>query len=195
MREPGKPPPDRWTTLRLFLMPFCVSSFSQLIKGKGFVLVFPPDAHEIAVSLGACAAFVVAVLAIKRLCAARRMMRALPGHAGSIGGRAHGSRARAPARLVVREHVRELRRIIPCACPADFRRDDRRDSGRRPRDRRQLARSRAGIARRAAAARHARRPDLDVAARALLVDAGFSVLLIDQQAHGETLGERITLGC
>ena len=40
--EPGKPPPDRWTTLRLFLMPFCVSSFSQLIKGRGFVLIFPP---------------------------------------------------------------------------------------------------------------------------------------------------------
>jgi hypothetical protein len=72
VREPGKPPPDRWTTLRLFLMPFCVSSFSQLIKGKGFVLVFPPDAHEIAVSLVACAVFVVAVLAIKRLGAAHR---------------------------------------------------------------------------------------------------------------------------
>jgi fermentation-respiration switch protein FrsA (DUF1100 family) len=28
----------------------------------------------------------------------------------------------------------------------------------------------------------------------ILVDAGFSVLLIDQQAHGETPGERITLG-
>ena len=46
VREPGKPPPDRWTVVRLFLMPFCVSSFSQLIKGKGFVLVFPPDLHE-----------------------------------------------------------------------------------------------------------------------------------------------------
>jgi hypothetical protein len=71
VREPGKPRPDRWTTLRLFLMPFCVSSFSQLIKGKGFVLVFPPDVHEIAVSLVACAVFVVAVYAIKRLGAAR----------------------------------------------------------------------------------------------------------------------------
>jgi len=67
VREPGKPPPDRWTTLRLFLMPFCVSSFSQLIKGKGFVLVFPPDLHEIAVSLGACALFIAAVFAIKRI--------------------------------------------------------------------------------------------------------------------------------
>jgi hypothetical protein len=65
VREPGKPPPDRWTTLRLFLMPFCVSSFSQLIKGKGFVLVFPPDLHEIAISLAACALFVIAVLVVK----------------------------------------------------------------------------------------------------------------------------------
>jgi hypothetical protein len=65
--EPGKPRPDRWTVLRLFLMPFCVSSFSQLIKGKGFVLVFPPDPHEIAVSLAGCVAFVVAVLVVKRV--------------------------------------------------------------------------------------------------------------------------------
>ena len=71
VREPGRPPPDRWTTLRLFLMPFCVSSFSQLIKGKGFVLVFPPDLHEIVISLAACAVFVFAVLAVKRLAAAR----------------------------------------------------------------------------------------------------------------------------
>jgi hypothetical protein len=66
VREPGRPGPDRWTVLRLFLMPFCVSSFSQLIKGKGFVLVFPPDAHGIAVSCAACALFVILVLAIKR---------------------------------------------------------------------------------------------------------------------------------
>ena len=65
VREPGKPPPDRWTTLRLFLMPFCVSSFSQLIKGKGFVLVFPPDAREIAVTLAICAAFVGAVFGLR----------------------------------------------------------------------------------------------------------------------------------
>jgi hypothetical protein len=65
VREPGRPAPDRWTTLRLFLMPFCVSSFSQLIKGKGFVLIFPPDPHELAVTLVACAMFVVAVIVIK----------------------------------------------------------------------------------------------------------------------------------
>ena len=67
VREPGKSPPDRWTTMRLFLMPFCVSSFSQLIKGKGFVLVFPPDLHEIAISLGACAAFVLLVWSVRRV--------------------------------------------------------------------------------------------------------------------------------
>jgi len=67
VRVPGKPPPDRWTTLRLFLMPFCVSSFSSLIKGKGFVLVFPPNPHEIAVSLAACALFIAAVFAIRRI--------------------------------------------------------------------------------------------------------------------------------
>ncbi|MEO8065222.1 MAG: hypothetical protein ABI821_21020 [Pseudomonadota bacterium] len=69
VREPGKPPPDRWTTLRLFIMPFCVSSFSQLIKGRGFVLVFPPGVHELAVSLSACAVFVIFVLVVKRVAA------------------------------------------------------------------------------------------------------------------------------
>jgi len=66
VREPGKPPPDRWTTLRLFLMPFCVSSFSQLIKGRGFVLVFPPDLHELGVSVAACAIFLIAVLLLRQ---------------------------------------------------------------------------------------------------------------------------------
>ena len=65
-------PPDRWTTLRLFLMPFCVSSFSQLIKGRGFVLIFPPAPRELAVSLGACAAFVVAVWLLQRFATRKR---------------------------------------------------------------------------------------------------------------------------
>jgi hypothetical protein len=67
VREPGKPPPDRWTVLRLFLMPFCVSSFSQLIKGKGFVLVFPPSLHENLVALAFCAAFVLLVFAVRKI--------------------------------------------------------------------------------------------------------------------------------
>jgi hypothetical protein len=70
VREPGKPPPDRWTVMRLFLMPFCVSSFSQLIKGKGFVLVFPPDLHENLVALVACLGSVLLVWTLRRLTAA-----------------------------------------------------------------------------------------------------------------------------
>ena len=57
--------------LRLFLMPFCVSSFSQLIKGKGFVLVFPPGVREIAISLAAVAVFVAIVFAVKSVAALR----------------------------------------------------------------------------------------------------------------------------
>jgi hypothetical protein len=71
VREPGKPPPDRWTVLRLFLMPFCVSSFSQLIKGQGFVLVFPREVHELGISLCVCAVFVAAVLIVKRVATPR----------------------------------------------------------------------------------------------------------------------------
>ena len=70
VREPGKPPPDRWTVVRLFMMPFCVSSFSQLIKGQGFVLIFPPDLREAGISLAACAVFVLVVLAVKRFAGA-----------------------------------------------------------------------------------------------------------------------------
>lgn len=71
VREPGKPPPDGWTVLRLFLMPFCVSSFSQLIKGKGFVLIFPSDLHENLVALAACGAFVMLVFALRAISPAK----------------------------------------------------------------------------------------------------------------------------
>ena len=56
---------DPWQAVRLFLMPFCVSSFSSLIKGQGFILVVPPGAAELAISIGSCLAFVLVVLAIK----------------------------------------------------------------------------------------------------------------------------------
>ena len=65
VREPGKPPPDRWTVMRLFLMPFCVSSFSQLIKDQGFVLVFPPSLRENAFNIAACAVFVLSVIVLR----------------------------------------------------------------------------------------------------------------------------------
>jgi hypothetical protein len=46
---------EPWQTFRLFLMPFCVSSFSALVKGRGFVLIFSPNPWEIGTGLGLCA--------------------------------------------------------------------------------------------------------------------------------------------
>ena len=48
---------DRWQMMRLYLMPFCVSSFAALIKGRGFVLVFHPSLRDNAIAALACAAF------------------------------------------------------------------------------------------------------------------------------------------
>jgi hypothetical protein len=45
----------RWTVARLYMMPFCVSSFAALIKGRGFLLVFHPDWVGNAWPLGGCA--------------------------------------------------------------------------------------------------------------------------------------------
>ncbi len=55
-----------WTTFRLFLMPFCVSSFSALVKGRDFTLVFSPRLWENALALGLCATFCVFVISAKR---------------------------------------------------------------------------------------------------------------------------------
>lgn len=46
---------DFWQVFRLFLMPFCVSSFSALVKGKGFVLVFSPNPGEVLMAVALCA--------------------------------------------------------------------------------------------------------------------------------------------
>ncbi|WP_092998616.1 hypothetical protein [Thiohalomonas denitrificans] len=56
---------EPWQTARLFLMPFCVSSFSSLIKGKGFVLVFPPTSTALITATGSCAAFALFVALMK----------------------------------------------------------------------------------------------------------------------------------
>lgn len=58
---------DRWQTFRLFLMPFCVSSFSSLIKGQGFMLIMPPRPAQQLASVGACTVFVLLVTALKRV--------------------------------------------------------------------------------------------------------------------------------
>lgn len=56
---------DHWQTFRLFLMPFCVSSFSSLIKGNGYILILPPQLNEQLHSIGACLLFLALVYSIK----------------------------------------------------------------------------------------------------------------------------------
>ena len=55
-----------WPTFRLFLMPFCVSSFAALVKGKGFVLIFSPIPGETITALGLCLLLWAVVALIKR---------------------------------------------------------------------------------------------------------------------------------
>jgi hypothetical protein len=54
-------PLSGWQRFRFFLMPFCVSSFSALVKGRGFFLVFSPRWTEVVVALGVCLVFVCVV--------------------------------------------------------------------------------------------------------------------------------------
>lgn len=57
---------ERWQVIRLFMMPFCVSSFSALVKGKGFILIFSPNLDEILIAVGLCAVLCVTVAVLKR---------------------------------------------------------------------------------------------------------------------------------
>ena len=46
-----------WPAARMFMIPFCVSSYSALVKGKGFYLgIFSPDPLEVGIAVGLCAA-------------------------------------------------------------------------------------------------------------------------------------------
>ncbi|MBL9177266.1 MAG: hypothetical protein JNM65_04325 [Verrucomicrobiaceae bacterium] len=57
---------DPWVMFRLFLMPFCVSSFSALVKGAGYILVFPPSWRENAEGAALIAIFLLMVLVVKK---------------------------------------------------------------------------------------------------------------------------------
>lgn len=49
---------EPWQIARLYMMPFCVSSFAALIKGRGFVLVFHPTWADNLAAAVSCGAFV-----------------------------------------------------------------------------------------------------------------------------------------
>ena len=57
---------ERWQVFRLFLIPFCVSSFAALIKEQGFILVFSSSFIDNSYAVGSCAVFVSVVLLLKR---------------------------------------------------------------------------------------------------------------------------------
>lgn len=61
---------DPWVVFRLFLMPFCVSSFASLVKDAGYVLVFPSSGRENATGIALIALFLLAVWAVKKAHAA-----------------------------------------------------------------------------------------------------------------------------
>jgi len=48
---------ERWQIIRLFLMPFFVSSFAALVKGRNFILIFSPDQKETFLALILCGIF------------------------------------------------------------------------------------------------------------------------------------------
>ena len=58
---------ETWQIVRLYIMPFCVSSFAALIKGRNFVLVFDPALAANAAAGAGCASFVGAALLARRL--------------------------------------------------------------------------------------------------------------------------------
>ena len=65
-RAAGAPKARGWAMMRLYLFPFCVSSFSSLVKDHGFILVFSPVPAETGAAVGICAAFWLMVLALRR---------------------------------------------------------------------------------------------------------------------------------
>jgi hypothetical protein len=63
----GKSHPDFWQMFRLFLMPFCVSSFSSLVKDNGFVLIFSPRLFENAIALSLCLGFILLTRVVRKV--------------------------------------------------------------------------------------------------------------------------------
>ncbi|NJL20708.1 MAG: hypothetical protein HC895_07695 [Leptolyngbyaceae cyanobacterium SM1_3_5] len=56
---------DSWQTFRLYLMPFCVSSFSALIKEQGFIVFVSPKLKETLTAVLSCVLFLLVILLIK----------------------------------------------------------------------------------------------------------------------------------
>jgi hypothetical protein len=63
--RPGVTRLDRWHVMRLFLMPFCVSSFTGLVKDAGYILIFPPSLKENLIGIAVIGGFLAVVWLVK----------------------------------------------------------------------------------------------------------------------------------
>ena len=59
--------PGGWQTFRLFLMPFCVSSFAALVKDEGFILIFPPSMRDNLIGAAGIVGFLLLLFLLRRL--------------------------------------------------------------------------------------------------------------------------------
>lgn len=57
---------DFWQVFRLYLMPFCVSSFSALIKDQNFFVIVSPRIEETIVAVTLCVVFLGTIALIKK---------------------------------------------------------------------------------------------------------------------------------
>ena len=74
------PKDRRWQTFRLFLMPFCVSSFGALIKGNGYILIFPTKLPILLTAIAACLVFIGLTLWLRTFTTALGRRPASPNH-------------------------------------------------------------------------------------------------------------------
>jgi len=56
-RHSAGPAREFWRTFRFYGIPFCVSSFSALVRDDGFYAVFSPDRQHNALALAGCLIF------------------------------------------------------------------------------------------------------------------------------------------
>ena len=66
---------ETWPAFRLYLFPFCVSSFSSLVKDRHFWLIFSPRPGELLTGLGLCLGFGAIVALSKALIPKSRVCR------------------------------------------------------------------------------------------------------------------------
>lgn len=59
--------PDIWVKIRLFLFPFCVSSYSATIKEYDFILLFPSNLLHFLLSVTNCLVFLAFIWSVKKI--------------------------------------------------------------------------------------------------------------------------------